>query len=58
MFQRVPFTVGRVAGKYELWVDEEGMFRGAKLNIPAINMFGDQVLGGVLLGPVLVKKIS
>lgn len=55
LFQYVPCTVGALGGRFELWMDEEGLYSGKAVNESASAEFGDQVCGGVLLGAVLVK---
>tara|TARA_B100002051_G_C16541898_1_gene538019 strand:+ start:46 stop:348 length:303 start_codon:yes stop_codon:yes gene_type:complete len=52
MFQMVPCTVGSLAGKAELWMNEEGFELPCNKN--ATSFFCDQVYGGYLRGNVLL----
>ena len=54
-FQVVPCTVGALAGKFELWVNEEGVYEN-ELNQTATRHLGDQVFDGKLYGNVLFVR--
>ena len=53
-FQMVPATVGALAGKVLLLMDEEGAADGKAPNPRAEEAFGDQVYGGRFQGHLLV----
>ena len=55
MFQMVPCTVGKLAGAFELWVNETGLYDDA-MNKVATTKLGKQVFGGKLYGNVLVVR--
>lgn len=54
-FQMVPFTVGKLAGKFELWLNENGRYEDT-LNEVATAKLGAQSSGGKLYGNVLVVR--
>ena len=55
IFQMVPCTVGKLAGAFELWVNETGLYDDA-MNKVATAKLGKQVFGGKLYGNVLVVR--
>jgi hypothetical protein len=55
MFQMVPCTVGELAGKFELWINDNGQYEDT-INKVATAKLGSQAFGGELYGNVLVVR--
>lgn len=53
--QMVPCTMGNLKDKFELWMNEEGLFEN-EYNERASDVLGKQVFGGELYGNVLLVK--
>lgn len=55
MFQMLPCTVGKLAGNFEIWLNENGLYDDA-INKVATAKLGEQAFGGQLYGNVLVVR--
>ncbi len=55
MFQMLPCTVGKLAGGFELWINENGQYEDT-INEVATAKLGAQAFGGELHGNVLVVR--
>ncbi len=55
MFQMLPCTVGKLAGEFELWFNENGQYEDT-INKVATAKLGAQAFGGELYGNVLVVR--
>ena len=55
-FQMVPCTASPLSPEFELWMDEEGLYKDGNFNALATTLFGNQVHDGELHGNVVVVR--
>lgn len=55
IFQMVPCTMGKLKGKFEIWINEKGQLEN-ELNERASKILGEQVFGNNLYGNVMIVK--
>ena len=57
-FQCIPCTEPPLEQIAEVWCDDEGMLNGRKFNAVATGLVGNQVYGGMLVGPILLRPAT